>query len=354
VSRGEEIEELKFYLMQLEFLRDRLGEKKSTLFTWFISRCTVPSGRKKRYYMYGTPESMWVEYMNYCVDLGQDWIEETKFHLMRKKERVGILKGDIFMNPMKHDLAKATAKFEELQKKYPRPNQKQKGEIALAEKAIKEIEVKLAWNAQKKKEYKDAHLNLENDSNRAVITLDFFGTGKTTTSLGDEDGDFIDLILVIATKEELSVPKSLLDELIEEVTPLSIFKTQIAEQMLNPEESDSAGSRGPYLKKEKEITSHTQAIKAKRRERELPPLDVSDRNSYVPHLAYFHCISKKKVEKVSIKQTHDFLMYFLDFLFLKHDLLKGISNVDHWSDGCGKHFKTYPTHWNFLPPHDEL
>lgn len=65
-------------------------------------------------------------------------------------------------------------------------------------------------------------------------------------------------------------------------------------------------------------------------------------------------------------QTHDYLMYFLDLLldirvFDQHEYIK------IWSDGCSKHFKTYPTHyylgalqersnsvfsWHFLPPND--
>jgi len=263
-----------------------------TLFGWFITRCLVPSGRKKRYYMYGTPDSMWVEYMNYCVKLGEDYIDEDKFHKIREKERIGILKGDIFMNPLKHDLAEAKSKLDELQKN-PRPNQKQKTEIALTQKSIKDMEAKLAWIAAKKKEYKDAHLNLENDNNRAVITLDFFGTGKTTTSLGDDDGDFNDLILVIATKNELVIPKSLLDSQVDELTPASVFTKEISQQLLDPEKSPRS-TRGPYQKIEKEITSHTQSLKKQRREREMPPVDVSLTLTLMCHTSRIFTASQKR------------------------------------------------------------
>jgi hypothetical protein len=55
-SDEREVPELRFYLTQLEFLRNRLGEREKTLFDWFIVRCTVPSGRNKRYYRFGTPD----------------------------------------------------------------------------------------------------------------------------------------------------------------------------------------------------------------------------------------------------------------------------------------------------------
>jgi hypothetical protein len=60
-------------------------------------------------------------------------------------------------------------------------------------------------------------------------------------------------------------------------------------------------------------------------------------------------------------------MYFLNFLFCKHNLLVDITKFSIWSDGCGKHFKTYTSQfyistlqlelekritWDFLPPND--
>jgi sarcosine oxidase delta subunit len=35
----------------------------------------------------------------------------------------------------------------------------------------------------------------------------------------------------------------------------------------------------------------------------------------------------------------------MDFLFLKNNLGGDFDEVHLFSDGCGKHFKTYPTHW---------
>jgi hypothetical protein len=60
-SPNKEVQDLNFYLTQLEFLWNRLGDREKTLFDWFIIRCLVPSGRNKRYFMYGTPESMFLD-----------------------------------------------------------------------------------------------------------------------------------------------------------------------------------------------------------------------------------------------------------------------------------------------------
>lgn len=355
---------LRFYLTQLEFLRNRLGERERTLFDWFIVRCIVPSGKNKRYYRHGTPESMWLEYAKYCTSLSEEFIDEKTFHEIRKKERVGILKGDIFISPLKHELAEAQNTLEQLRNKKKPHSQKVKSDISLAEKLIAEIESRLEWNEERKKAYQNAHRNLENDADTAVITLDFYGTGKTTVSLGDDDGDFVDLIVVIATKDELVLPKSFLDSQIEPVVPVSTFTPDIAKKLLLPKDRTPKSS---YSKEPKAITSHMKLIKVQRTEKKLPPVEVTDAARYVPHLTYFHCLSKKKLGKISVKQTHDYLMYFLNFLFLKHKILLGISNWEIWSDGCSKHFKTYPSHyyistlqlqlavnisWDFLPPND--
>jgi hypothetical protein len=127
-------------------------------------------------------------------------------------------------------------------------------------------------------------------------------------------------------------------------------------------------TQSSYAKFPKQLTSHVRSIKQQRKQRKLAPVGVTDVNSkFVPALTYFHCVSKKKVGKISVKQTHDYLMYFLNFLLSNHNLLIDFANYSIWSDGCGKHFKTYTSQfyisqfqlqletkitWDFLPPHD--
>lgn len=69
----------------------------------------------------------------------------------------------------------------------------------------------------------------------------------------------------------------------------------------------------------------------------------------------------------NVSQTHDYVFWVLNFL-ADNGVFGGFGNVKIWSDGCSKHFKTYPTHyfigslqerlstilfsWHFLPPRD--
>jgi hypothetical protein len=52
-SLKSNVEHLDYYLRDLGFIRDRLGEKRTDLEDWLIKRCGPPSGRHKRYYTYG-------------------------------------------------------------------------------------------------------------------------------------------------------------------------------------------------------------------------------------------------------------------------------------------------------------
>jgi hypothetical protein len=52
-SLNSDVEHLDYFLRDLGFVRDRLGEKRTDLETWLIKRCGPPSGRHKRYYTYG-------------------------------------------------------------------------------------------------------------------------------------------------------------------------------------------------------------------------------------------------------------------------------------------------------------
>lgn len=52
-SLNSEVEHLDYYLRELGFIRDRLGERRTDLEDWFVKRCGPPSGRHKRYYTYG-------------------------------------------------------------------------------------------------------------------------------------------------------------------------------------------------------------------------------------------------------------------------------------------------------------
>lgn len=46
----------------------------------------------------------------------------------------------------------------------------------------------------------------------------------------------------------------------------------------------------------------------------------------------------------NVTQTHDYVMFFLNLLF-DHGVFDNFEALKIWSDGCGKHFKTYPIHY---------
>lgn len=363
-SEDTKVEDLKHYLVELGKSRNRLKTKLNSLLSWFINRCGVPSGRHKRYFVRGTPLSMYIEYKLNCIEAGVDFVSFKIFHQIRKRERVGIIKGDIFQNPLIRKKNNYSNQLKVLVEKKKLNNKEVIEKKELKERII-EIEKKLEFNKERKQKYQDAHLKLEKDSTTAVITLDFFGTGKTSTSEGKEDGDFIDLILVIATKDKLNIPNTLIESQVKEITPLSSLPLETSEVILHKD--DQPQQLTPRTKKSSPIKSFQKKQEVMKKKKLLPECDIADADRYVPQLSYFHFISKKKVNNETVTQTHDFLMFVFDFLFLQHKLLSNFNNFRMWSDGCGKHFKTYPTHyyistlqkqlrnsitWNFLPPND--
>jgi hypothetical protein len=52
--------------------------------------------------------------------------------------------------------------------------------------------------------------------------------------------------------------------------------------------------REPKPEREK-LYFHKTKIEKMKKERRLPELNITDRNTYVPNLTYFHCIAKKGV-----------------------------------------------------------
>ncbi len=64
------MENLTYYLKNLGFSRNRIGEKMDNLNDWFLHRCPPPSGSKFRKYASGTKESMYMEYLDWCTENG--------------------------------------------------------------------------------------------------------------------------------------------------------------------------------------------------------------------------------------------------------------------------------------------
>jgi hypothetical protein len=163
---------------------------------------------------------MYAEYQLYCIDKKIDYVGEVKFHEIRKHERVGILKGkrtfslfhvhflgDQFFNPERIKLKKYKNELAKLEKKNSaKSNSKTKKEIKELQSKIRELESVFDFYKERKQLYREDHLELEEDDDTAVMTLDFF---KAECGNAGEH-DYHDLICVFASQKELVIPQSLL------------------------------------------------------------------------------------------------------------------------------------------------
>lgn len=113
--------------------------------------------------------------------------------------------GDQFFNPERVKLKDYQNQLKELQ-------QVEKKTKAIKER-INQLNEKIArlapvfeFYTERKSLYREDHLQLEDDDETAVMTLDFF---KAECGNAGEH-DYQDLICVLASKEELEIPTSLL------------------------------------------------------------------------------------------------------------------------------------------------
>ena len=83
-------------------------------------------------------------------------------------------------------------------------------------------------------------------------------------------------------------------------------------------------------------------LKKTKKTKKLPSLDPID-PVFKPFCTYFHFLVKR-TEETPATQTFEYVEWAFDLL-IEHGLLNQIENLTIWSDGCGKHFKTYNTHF---------
>lgn len=95
----KESKPLKYFLINLGIPRNRLGCKEIYAMEWFTVYCLVPSGKNRRCY-YGTFHVMFFSYYNWCVENGYDYVSPSTLQQLRKRERIWLLKGDIFIDPI--------------------------------------------------------------------------------------------------------------------------------------------------------------------------------------------------------------------------------------------------------------
>lgn len=63
---------------------------------------------------------------------------------------------------------------------------------------------------------------------------------------------------------------------------------------------------------------------------------------FKPYLTYLH-VPIQRTSEQPVKQTFSYVEYTFDMLY-DAGLFADFSRLALWSDGCGKHFKTYSTH----------
>jgi hypothetical protein len=393
---------LRYYFRDLGFRRNRLGMKRPCLVNWFTRHCGVPSGRLKRYFeSKGTALSMYLSYVVDCREKELPYVGYTTFHFERKRERIGILKGDIFSNPLVLEKAKRTkelnaieeeaasvrASISEIEKQIEAENKKRhpktaklQGELEAKQLEIEDmttekqdlndrldaIDSELEEGKKRKEEYRKAHveLMLPKNKKKAIITFDFFSTGKLSQS--DSKSEFSSSVMVIATPSKLVVPPALVQQQIQPIAPDSLLSPEVAELMLNRPTKEKVHVK----RNESKINpkqSHVKYQASLDKATFMPPLEIRE-TADSPHYTYFHGLSNTtNDEDERVAQTHDYAVFALHYLLVKHKLLKDYDTVEIWSDGCSKHFKCYATHfyvailkslaalnlsWDFLPPND--
>ena len=326
VSRASEYADRPFveYLRQLGFPRKNCAAAHEFLLDWLgnDANCPYPSGSNRRCYT-GSPELMWAEYVAASLAESIAPLHFEAFHDVRRRERVGMRSGDIFINREEVELAEIRAKID-------------KGEARAEEWAerIAVLEKNLAFCKERKRHYRESHQQLKGNAKKMIVTLDF-----TATQTGMQD-KFTDFVVVVCTDQPLEIPLELKNAVIEPVKPpmmKSVEKPELkkVKRRKKQEVLQSGGGR-------KLLDSFSQSKAKAKREPQLEQRHLENDN-YKPCSSVFHFVLKRTDETPG--QISPYVQWAMDFLFVSHDLGEGFEEIHLFSDGCGKHFKTYPTHW---------
>jgi hypothetical protein len=200
---------------------------------------------------------------------------------------------------------------------------------------INELEQKLVFCKERKLYYRSAHQELKGQAKNMIVTLDF-----TATQTGMSD-KFSDFVVVICTDSPLSVPNSLKQAVINPERPdmlKNVKRVNLPKKKRRTKEQIARdGDSGRKLKPS--WTHERDQLKG------APKLEkrVIEVSSYKTCSTVFHFVLKRTDDTPG--QVSPYVQWAMDFLFVKHELGNGFDDIHLFSDGCGKHFKTYPTHW---------
>ena len=325
VSRASEYCDRPFveFLRQLGFPRANRASSHEFLLKWLGDplNCPVPSGWNTRCYT-GSPDMMWAQYAGASLADAIAPLHEKTFHAVRRRENVGIRSGDIFINRDEVELAElkaldATEVSEEVAKR------------------IAKLELNLKFCKERKLFYRQSHQALQYDSKKMIVTVDF-----TAAQTGMQD-KFSNFVVVACTDLPLSIPEELERAVAKPVEPQRLRKVEKPEldkgkRKTKKQIAKTGGGR-------KLLPSWTEAKVKMARKKELPGLETAGGAEYKPCSTVFHFVLKRTDSTPG--QTSPYVQWAMNFLFQKHGLGAGFDEVHLFSDGCGKHFKTYPTHW---------
>lgn len=274
---------------------------------------------------------MFIDYLNWCIDNGSPLVSPDTFQQLRKRESIWLLKGDIFIDPIIIRIKEIERVLKSLD--LGSDNTELRDEL-------EKLQAKDLFAKERIIAYQNDHSLLENDLDTIIATLDFT---QLQLSMSDE---FHDFVVVLATSAPFSLPEQLQELVIHPERPPSL------RDLNNNNESYSAKSSKrtreqmardgiSYPKPADNLRSD---IEQRKKERKLSDLEQPARK-WKPHLTYLHFLLRKRTEG-AIGQIFQYVQYVFDF-FLAENFFDGFSTVKLWSDGCGKHFKTYNTHYYF-------
>lgn len=320
---------LVYYLINLGIPRNRLGSKEIYAMEWFTVKCIVPSGKNKRCY-YGTFTVMFIDYLNWCIDNGYSYVSPDSLQHLRKREHIWLLKGDIFIDPI-------VVRMKEIERLLIDMEPGTEDSVELKEE-LESLKEKDQFAKDRILAYQKDHADLEHDTDTIIATLDFT---QLQLSMSDE---FHDFVVVLATAEPFSLPEQFQDKVIQPEQPPSL------RDMDNLKESYTKTTKRTRIQMVQEGISYPKPadnlrtdIEKRKKEQKLSEL-AQPAMKWKPKLTYLHFLLKKS--DGGIGQIFQYVQYVFDF-FLEENFFGGFSTLKLWSDGCGKHFKTYNTHYYF-------
>lgn len=325
ISRASEYNDRPFveFLRQIGFPRANRAESHRFLLRWLgdDANCPYLSGMNSRCYT-GSPAVMWAEYATASLSQSIAPLNLAAFERVRSRERIWTRDGDIFINREEVRLAEMRAEIEE----DPTLSMLHETEIA-------ELEKNLAFCKERKKLYRELHPALKGNAKKMIVTVDFTGT---QTGMQDK---FYSFVVVICTDQPLRIPQELADSVVQPEEPPMRKKVEkpILEKKKRKTKLETKASGGRKLKPSFNQYKAKIARVPRLSQRPQPS------NEYKPSSTVFHFVLKRGEDTPG--QISPYVQWAMDFLFLKHNIGGDFEEVHLFSDGCGKHFKTYPTHW---------